>query len=63
MKLVFTEAAIEDMAEAAWNLKALIPWKEIPEAWKPFYREQMTAALSTIGRAPRVKEPMGLGEP
>lgn len=40
---------IERAAEAAWNLKANRPWAEIPEEWKPFYRDQMRAALEATG--------------
>lgn len=36
---------VDRMAEAVWNLKANIFWKDIPEGWKSFYREQMSVAL------------------
>jgi len=39
---------IERAAAAAWNLKANRSWAEIPEEWKPFYRDQMRAALGVI---------------
>lgn len=42
------EEKIETMAAAAWNLRATRKWSEIPEAWKPLYRDAMRAALAAI---------------
>lgn len=42
---------IEVAAEAAWNLKANRLWKDIPEEWKPFYRETMAAGLEAASKS------------
>jgi len=34
--------------EAGWNLKANVPWKDCPEAWKPFYRNATRALLAEL---------------
>ncbi len=39
---------VEIAAAAAWNYKGNPKWDKIPEAWKPFYREQMAAALGAV---------------
>lgn len=43
-----TDEVVERAAAASWNLKASRPWSEIPEEWKPFYRDQMRAALVAV---------------
>lgn len=42
------EETIERMAAASWDLHATRKWAEIPEAWKPFYRDQMRAAVGAM---------------
>lgn len=39
------DETIERMCTAHWNVAAITKWADIPEAWKPFYRDAMRAAL------------------
>ena len=50
---------IEAMCAAAWNLKATVPWDQIPEAWKPFYRDQMQAAVDALLKDHSIEENYG----
>lgn len=42
------DKTIEQMCEAHWNVKATRKWADIPEEWKPPYREAMRAALAVL---------------
>lgn len=39
---------IEQCCAAAWNVHGKPAWDQIPEAWKPFHRACMRAALEVI---------------
>ncbi len=39
---------IELMCAAAWNVHGKPTWDKIPEVWKPFHRECMTAAFEAM---------------
>jgi hypothetical protein len=44
------DALIDRMCEAAWNLRATRKWADIPEEWKPFYRQGMVVANQVMLR-------------
>ena len=53
MMIDLTPEALDRAAAAMWDTKASIPWAQIPEAWKPFYREWAKEALKTATFKPR----------
>ena len=42
------EQTIERMAAAHWDKHATRKWADIPETWKPFYRDAMRAAYEVL---------------
>ncbi len=46
------ETIIEAMAKAAWEFKSTMPWHQIPENWKPYYRECQRVALIALQELP-----------
>jgi hypothetical protein len=49
------DAVIEQGAEAFWNTRATMPWSQIPEEWKPYYREGLINALQAMGPVARLR--------
>lgn len=43
-----TDDMVELAAAAGWNLHANMKWDQIPEHWKPFYRENARASLEAV---------------